>query len=244
MDDKKKDIYALVIVIVIWLALLINNYIWLQIDRNPFTYDAHRHFMLSLRVFKAYQHLSPNIFNEIISLTHLHPPLVAMVTAPFYFLFGITQDAGTMINAAMFSGILIFSVYSIGARVFNRRTGLFSAFIVAMYPIIFNHMKTYNLDFPLTAMVSLSVFFLLLSENFTCLRYSLLFGISCGLGFLTKDSFPIYLIAPVAVSVFNKIILVKKKNYGGGTESFRFSRIKNIRPCSSSYCILIRVHFQ
>jgi len=218
MQFDKKRIFSIILVFTLWLALLLNNYIWLQIDHNPFTYDAHRHFMLSLRVFKAYHHLSPNIFSEIISLTQRHPPLVAMVTAPFYFFFGITQDAGTMLNAAIFSAILIFSVYLIGVKVFGYGVGLLSAFITAMYPIIFNHLKTYNLDLPLTAMVALCVCFLILSKNFISLRYSLLFGISCCFGFLTKDSFPIYLITPAAVAIFNRLNLNK---HSPASESIR-----------------------
>jgi len=205
MDERKKDILAAGIVFIFLLAVIINNYIWLKIDYSPFTYDAHRQFMFSLRVFKEYQNLSLRTFSDIIKMTQRHPPLTAMVTAPLYFLFGIAQDTGTMANSAIFITILLFSVYGIAKKLKGRKAGILSVFICGFYPIIFNHMKTYTLDLPVTAMASLGILFLLLSENLTRTAYSLLFGLSCGLGFLTKDNFPFYVIAPFITSVVQGI---------------------------------------
>ncbi len=205
MECRGRDKIFFLFTVAFWLMLLINNYIWLNIDYCPFTYDAHRQFIFSLKVFEEYQNLSIASVSNIIKMTQRHPPFVAAITAPFYFLFGIAQDTGTMINASIFLFILLIAVYLIGKRIMGPKAGLLSVFIVAMYPIIFNHMKTYTLDLPLTAMVALGMLFLLLSENFTKLRYSLLFGLSCGLGFLTKDGFPLYIIAPFIVSVIQGI---------------------------------------
>ncbi|MDD4909380.1 MAG: glycosyltransferase family 39 protein [Candidatus Omnitrophica bacterium] len=200
MTTRKKEVTALFIMGALYLALMINNFIWLKIDATPFTYDAHRHFMFSLRVFREYRHFSLASLGNIIEMTQRHPPFVAIVTAPFYFISGISQDAGALVNSAVFLAVLLFSIYGIGKRVAGIRAGLLSAFIAAMYPAIFNHMKTYNLDLPLTAMCALSVWALLSSEGLTSRRYTLLFGLSSGLAFLTKDSFPLFIAAPLAIT--------------------------------------------
>ena len=75
----------------LWLVLLVNNYIWLTLDATYLTYDAHRHFLVSLKILDAFQDFSPQLLHRILQATQLHPPLVGVFTAPFYFLFGASQ---------------------------------------------------------------------------------------------------------------------------------------------------------
>ncbi|MFH1191647.1 MAG: glycosyltransferase family 39 protein [Candidatus Omnitrophota bacterium] len=199
---KKISLY-LILLFLLWIAHLVNLYIWLKLDANYLTYDAHRHLLLSLRIFEEYKRFSPDIFFRCSALTLRHPPLVMMVTAPFYFIFGRSQDAGVLINAAIFSGILIFAAYKIGTIIHNSKAGIFAVFILMMYPVVFNQLKVYMLDLPLTAIVSLSIYLLILSDNFKNLKYSLLLLIALISGMLIKGSFIIFL-APPLIYVFIK----------------------------------------
>jgi len=47
--------------------------------------------------------------------------------------------------------------------------------------------KWYMLDPPLTAMAALALYLLIRSESFSDRRFSLLFGLVCGVGTLTKE---------------------------------------------------------
>jgi len=175
---------------------MINLLHWLEEDVNYLAYDSHRHYMFSLKVFEEYKSFSPDVFTECIAHTTRYPPLVGMSTAPFYFIFGSSQDSATMINAGIFLAILLFSTYKIGEIFLDAKAGLLSAYIVSMYPVIFNQIKIYMLDLPLVAIVALSIFFLLKCDNFRSFRYSILFGVSMGLGLLVKLNYILFLIGP------------------------------------------------
>jgi len=181
---------------------LINNYIWLRLDQTYLLDDAHWHFLFSFRIFDL---LSEHTFPYLSDISNnyfafrWHGILVGYLTAPFYFILGLTQDSAVMASSSIFFTILILSLYGVGRVLFDKKTGLLSAFLVSMYPLVFNHMRTYMLDLPLTSMVVLSVFLLLKSESFTNKKYSCFFAIASGLGLLIKFNFALFILGPLAV---------------------------------------------
>lgn len=209
MSERKN--YIFFYLFLLWLGHLVNVYFWLKLDVNYLTYDAHRHFLMSLKIFDAYQNPSRTLLSNFVEATQLHPypPLVGILTAPFYFLFGVAQDTGVMLNSAIFLAILIFSIYKIGEKLLNKSAGLLSAFLITMYPVVFNQLKVYMSDVPLAAFVTLSVYLLIMADNFNNLKYSTLFGISCGLGMLVKYAFPIFIIGPLGYIIIKNIFYSK-----------------------------------
>ena len=192
-----KDSKIRIWLIVLWAGILANNFIWLRFNHTFFTYDSYRHFLASLKVYEILKHVSFSAVPLSIDTIQLHPPLVMIFTAPFYFLFGTAQNVSILASSAVFLGVLLFSVYGIGFKLAGRKSGLLAAFIIGMYPVIFNQLKVYMLDLPLTAMVALSMYFLFACDDFKQSRDSALFFISVGLGMLTKSTFIIFLAAPL-----------------------------------------------
>lgn len=223
MVGQRKVLVPITLIAIIMFHL-INNYIWLKLDNTYLLYDSHWHFLFSLRVFDEIKnHFLPilsNIFADFI-YHRWHGIFVAYVTAPFYFIFGTSQDAGVMINSAIFLSALVFSTYGIGKVLFDRKSGILAAFILTMYPLIFNHLRIYMLDLPLTAIITLSIYLLLLTDNFTKKKYSFLFAISVGLGMLTKFSFAGFIAGPLFLTLYRAFIsnqreknirMIQKKN--------------------------------
>jgi len=83
----------------------------------------------------------------------------------------------------------------------DRGAALFATFLVSMYPGIFTIARVYMLDLALTAMVALSIYFILKSNLFNSTRVSILLGVALGFGMLTKWTFPIFLFAPTVYSL-------------------------------------------
>ena len=212
-----KKHYTAFLLFFLWFGHLVNNYIWLKLDVNYLTYDSHRHFLMSLKIFDAYRNPSFNILDSFIQATQLHPPLVGIFTAPFYFLFGVAQDTGVMVSAAIFLAILIFSTYKIGKKLMDEKAGILAAFLITIYPVVFNQLKVYMLDLPLTAFVVLGVYLLLMTDNFRSLKYSIFFGVSSGLGMLVKQPFFLFIIGPLSYVIIRNIIF------------FRFGGINNLK---------------
>ncbi|MFH1397294.1 MAG: glycosyltransferase family 39 protein, partial [Candidatus Omnitrophota bacterium] len=139
-----------------------------------------------------------------------HGVLVGYLTAPFYFVFGLTQDSGVMANSSIFLTILVLSVFGVGKVLFDKRVGLLAAFLVSMYPSVFNNLRVYMLDVPLTAMVVLSIYLLLKSGNFTNKKYSFLFALASGFGLLIKFNFALFILGPLALTIYS---IFRKKSF-------------------------------
>lgn len=189
---------------------LINVFIWLKIDQAYLSLDAWSYYRYSLEVINSLKNLlHGQLFLSALEPQKWHGILVEFITAPFYFIFGSAQDTAVMIAISIFLPILIFSVYGIGKKLCSRKTGILAAFIVTMYPLILNHTRLYMLDLPLTSMVALSIYYLLASENFTQKKYTLLFGLSFGLGLLVKFNYLAFIAGPFIVTSFR--LLSQKK---------------------------------
>ncbi|MBU2222364.1 MAG: glycosyltransferase family 39 protein, partial [Candidatus Omnitrophica bacterium] len=192
---------------------LINNLIWLFLDKTYLIYDSWYHFLLSLKVFDYLQQgFFPWLSDILGGVVYFrwHGVLVGYLTAPFYFIFGLTQDSGVMISSSIFLTILVLSTFGVGKVLFDRRVGLLAAFLVSMYPLVFNNLRVYMLDVPLTAMVVLSVYLLLKSENLTNKKYTFLFAFASGLGLLIKFNFALFILGPLAPSIYRAF---KKKGF-------------------------------
>ncbi|MBU1862061.1 MAG: glycosyltransferase family 39 protein [Candidatus Omnitrophica bacterium] len=186
MSKKAKIVIILAGII---LFHLMSNYIWLQNDTTYLIHDSHHHFLFSYTVYDVMKEGMSPLFNDNLRFfqqRRWHGVFVQYCTAPFYFLFGADQDSGVMINSTIFFVILILSTYGIGKTFSNEQGGVLSAFMVSMYPLIFNHLKVYMLDLPLTSMVALSVYLLMRTDNFSKRVMCLLFAISFAFGILTK----------------------------------------------------------
>ena len=188
MKEIKEKGWIYVILLFLLIAFhCVNNYIILSLDNTPLIYDANGFFQRSIGYYR-------NI-KEIFSVRSARPPLFMLTSLPLYFLFGVTPDIAVMTNL-VFLFILLLSVYGIGKKLFNKDTGLLAAFILSTYPIIFGFSRIYMQDIALTAMVTLSILLLILTENFSNRKYSLLFGLTAALGVLTRHAYPIFLIGP------------------------------------------------
>jgi len=180
----------------LWILVSLNEYIWLNINKYPQYWDAAGHFIESIRMFHI---LNKGLFAypDIIRDATYYPPLVTLSGTPFYYFFGPSINIGTWGMNCIFLGILIFSIYSLGKNIKNVKTGILSAIIVVSFPFIGESSKIFMLDVPLVALVSLSLYLLLKTELFSNRNFSIFFGISLGLGMLTKWTFALFLAGPL-----------------------------------------------
>ncbi|MCX5795284.1 MAG: glycosyltransferase family 39 protein [Elusimicrobia bacterium] len=143
-----------------------------------------------------------------------HPNLVFAVTAVCYSLFGQTLGAAKSSNW-VYLLLLLWSVYALGRCVSGRLTGLIAASLVCMYPAIFESSRQYGLDFPLTAMVALSMVLLLKSDGFADRRYSFLLGLAVGVGMLVKLQMLVYVALPFGALLAAAFAQARRQDSGG-----------------------------
>jgi 4-amino-4-deoxy-L-arabinose transferase-like glycosyltransferase len=192
------DVVALGLLVVV-IAIL--NELWITTETRPPHWDMARHLGDSLVYYHSFSLSHPFQWLE----TYLfYAPLTYWVTDIFYGLFGVGTPTAIFSNI-VFIAVLAFSTYGIGKRLWTRRVGLLATVFVLASPVIVSNFKEYMLDAPLTAMVALALYLLIRSETFARRWPSLLFGIVCGLGLLTKWTFPVFVALPVAVAVLAAI---------------------------------------
>ncbi|MFH2144479.1 MAG: glycosyltransferase family 39 protein [Candidatus Omnitrophota bacterium] len=109
--------------------------------------------------------------------------------------------------------LLLWATYKIGALSFSRRAGIWAAYILFMYPIIFESSRQFQLDFPLTAMVTLTIALLLEANYFQDIRFSLLSGIGLGWSMLIKGQTLFYLAGPLTVIIFGAASRLNTNNH-------------------------------
>lgn len=192
----KRQYYLLVI-----LALLIfhgvNNYIWLGLNQLPPFDDQACHLLGSLQCIDILSKPFWGMFGKLMDFTisDFYPPLFHICMAIFNIFFGRSMIMSIMANLPFFA-LLFLSLYYIGKKMGDKNIGLLASFIVSMYPYVFGASKMPLPDFALTAMVAFSLCCLLYTDNFTNRFLSLLFGVSLGLGMLTKQVFIFFIITP------------------------------------------------
>lgn len=171
----------------------VSNHLYFQLK-------FHRHFIF---LFADGPQTLPERAHAFISLmgrSMFHPDciywpnLVFLVTSLFTLVFGYSLLV-VKLSTQIFLVILLLSTYLI-ARALNKTAALLAVFIVSMYPIVFEGARQYGLDLPLTALVCLSMLFLIRTEGFTRAGYSFALGMAMGAGMLIKGQYLLFLAGP------------------------------------------------
>lgn len=195
---------------------LVNNFLWLKVDKTLLADDPFGHLLSSFQVYRFLENgdflLHPlKCLLYIGEHSHQYGIFVYLISAPFYFILGIGQDQVAMVNACIFLTLLIFSIYGITKRLANSQAGILSAFIISMYPVIFNHARMYMLDLPLTALVSLSIYFLVCYGLSKKNKYIFLFLPVLFLGLLTKINFILFVFTPLLIILTKRPVLFRRR---------------------------------
>lgn len=188
------------VLLVIFLFHAITNYIVIIQDTAPFITDEAMYFSQSGTLFKGVYLGNSRMIAD--SLQGSRPPLQSVLSLPFFFLFGYSPDVA-LLSYLLSSVVLLISVFSIGKALEGEGAGLLAAAFTVLLPGIFAFSRTYYQDYPLTAMVSLSLALLLKTHHFSIRKYTFAFGMSVALGLLAKWTYSAFVIGPFLVYVYS-----------------------------------------
>lgn len=209
--------WFLLTVIIIFYS--INNFVILTLDNTLPVYDNFGNFKQSFSIYKFFKDLNIRetppieIYRQYCHLGDgTRPPLYSIILSLYYRIQNnINADYLAMTNILYFI-ILLFSSYGIGVRLNSKMTGMLAAFIVSMFPGIFAMSRVLMVDFPLTAMVALSIYLMVLARHFIDAKYCFLFGLSLGLGMLTKVPYIVFILPLLAYYAFISFVKSIKKD--------------------------------
>lgn len=218
----------LLAIILIFLLSALSDYIWLKLENVPPGWDESLHLTKSLEYFNILTNPGAGMISNLIQVDNYYPPFYHFSTVLSYFLFGTSMDAAISINIFYF-GILLVSVYGIGKYLYNQETGLIAVFLISLYPTMVGMRRFYLIEIALVATVTLSIYLLLLSDNFKNRKYSIGFGIALAISILTKWTAVFFIIGPLVFVLYESIIK-KPAEIKNLRKKERKKRASNKRP--------------
>jgi 4-amino-4-deoxy-L-arabinose transferase-like glycosyltransferase len=177
------------------LYLCMANVIWILNDSRPPFWDMAYHQAKAIQVYDAVRSQGLAGLLEISHLTGFYPPLFHSVVAIFFALSGKSIHSGAWANLPAIA-ILLFATYGLGKRLLAPGAAAIGAVLVSFFPLMLWLSREALLDYWLAALVTLAMLCLYRTENFSKRSESFLFGLVCGLGMLTKWTFPLFLAFP------------------------------------------------
>ncbi|MFH1784209.1 MAG: glycosyltransferase family 39 protein [bacterium] len=209
-EDLKKQrdrVVATLLLFVLVCFLAITNLIWLANDSRPPSWDQSTHLRLSIEYFDIITQPSLDMFGRLLDVSSYYPPFYHITLIPSHLLFGVSHSGAAMTNI-FYLALAAFFTYKIGKHFFDSTVGLVAAFLVSMYQFPIYLSRSCLIDVALMAIVTMTIYFLIMSEDFSRRDHSIIFGILFGIGMLTKWSFLFFLIIPVSlvkVRIFQRI---------------------------------------
>ncbi|MDP8224664.1 MAG: glycosyltransferase family 39 protein [Candidatus Lernaella stagnicola] len=191
--DLSRPTGALILVAIIAFALSMNLW-FIHVDQRPCNINELSHIMGAID-FVNLAPVRPSLYGAYLEAFNGYPP-IGLVTSAFYVLFGRTHNVAAA-SQLPFTMLLLWALYALGARLVDRKTGLIAAALAALSPATVELSRQYLLEMPLTALTTLAVFLMVISEGFTHKRWSVLAGLAVGLAALSKQTFFLFLAGPV-----------------------------------------------
>jgi 4-amino-4-deoxy-L-arabinose transferase-like glycosyltransferase len=197
----KRDV---LILIGLWLLVAVFDRTWFWLDQMPPHWDEGDHLSRALNHWRVLQ--NPQWFSGEWwrTLWQQAPtqraPLVYLLTAPYFTLFGPTTDSAVTVNL-FFTAVLLVSVYAMGRRLFNNNVGLWAAGLSLLTPLLGQLRLDYMLDYGLTTVTAFTA--MGLTYWWTSQRrqgqwgFTLLWGVGVGLMLLARTSGLLFVVAMV-----------------------------------------------
>jgi 4-amino-4-deoxy-L-arabinose transferase-like glycosyltransferase len=169
---------------------------WLSQDHSIPIYDAGDHLETVLQfhsMIAAGSLLGP--FNHV----SVYPPLGLLVGAVGVFIGGVGVSAPIIAENLVFVSLLALGCYRTGRLLFGSAAGMLAVIFVLGSPLLIEQLHVYMLDAPMTALVAVTIWLLLASEDFGRTDIAAFAGLAAGAGMLIKVQFALYVAGLVLV---------------------------------------------
>ncbi|BAQ59839.1 glycosyltransferase of PMT family [Geminocystis sp. NIES-3708] len=214
LSDKLSNRRVILWLILIWSFGFIVDRIWFSLDNTIPAWDPSEYLngvMVYKEALKTPHFFDASWWREFWLLSNKIPPLMYILTAPFFLILGASVDHGNLV-LSLFSFILLISLFYLGVLFFNSKIALFACLLVQLIPALYYYRLEFLLDYPLTVMITFSftIFsYWYFSKTKSSWWLAILSGISFGLGIMLKQTFVFFLFLPI-VFAFISLFIYKK----------------------------------
>lgn len=195
MINFTKSLNPILLLLLVFLLHLFNNFIVVNLNNAPFVYDA-----------LDYYHNATSLFYSL-DIGVFRPPLLSFLSLPLFQYFGVSQKVAALGVGAFSLFVLLFTTYLLGKAIYSKGAGLLSAVILSCFPVVFGHSRSFMSDLLLGGWVTFFVLLLIQPQALVSLEFVIPLGVISGLGMLTRVSYPLYIAGPLIY------LLQKKGNF-------------------------------
>jgi len=180
------------------------------LNKSYQTWDSAGHIGLSYRMADEIKRFASSTegssFSTIMKVSNYYPPFVQFIGSFVSLLFGY-KSIFLLIETLIFFIISIVFTYKLAFLLTkNEKLSFLSATIYSLFPQIVDQTHYFHLDIPLTALILMCIYYLLISENFKKLWPTILFFILFSFIQLTKWMGFVFLIVPVVITLYKAFI--------------------------------------
>lgn len=131
-------------------------------------------------------------------------PLITYIMKFMLFLFGKEYyDLIVVFVNYIFFLIPLYFTYKIAQETCSKETGTIAMLLFAFAPAVYGLSRQYgHQDYHLMAAITFNIYSLIKSNNFKDSKWSVLYGLSVGIGLIIKDAFLAYFFVPFIYSAF------------------------------------------
>ncbi len=216
-DLKKPILIGLIAVILAYHAA--TNIAFILIDKRPGNINELSHVMGAIDFVNLLSNQPDKRAAYLVAFSGYPPAGIAASAA--YALLGRTHDSAQY-SQLVFSVIAVIFLFLIGEKLFDKTTGVLAAAFFIGSPAVCEVSRQYLLEWPLTAMTIIAVYFIWRSEAFASKNYSYAAGLAVGLAALCKQTFIVFLAGPLLVVFIMWIRLLMTGEKGPRSRSYRF----------------------
>jgi len=175
--------------------LAVTNIAWIAIDTRPPFWDMANHALWSLDVLRDFQAHGLAALKTLPFASPFYPPFYYARVAMAYYIGGVSIDTAQLANipAIILIGL---ATYGIGRTIMRPAAAAIAAVLINFFPFMLWISRETLIETWLTALVALAIWALMKTKEFADNRWSVVFGVFCGLGMLTKWTFAIFVVPP------------------------------------------------
>lgn len=187
--------WASIVVTVLYIGV---TWWWLAHDSSIPVFDPGRHLSWAIG---AYEAIGTGHLGRAFTIAMPYPPLAYLVGALGLWIGGIGVTPAVLAENLLFVPLLALGCYHTGRLAFGRRAGLLAVLFALGTPLLVSQFHVFMVDAPETALVAVSMWLILAGKRFSRPGVSAAAGMAVGLGMMTKEPFPFFVVGPVLVTL-------------------------------------------
>jgi hypothetical protein len=168
---------------------------WLSVDRSVPYNDAGQHLFYA---FSFHDALTQGLLFRALGYSGFYPPATYVLGAVATVIGGINVATPILAQNVVFVPLLALACYRVGRMLAGPGAGLLAVLFALGTPLIVEQFHVFMLDIPQTTLAAVAVWLVLASERFARIGVAACAGLAIGLGLLTKELAPMYVVGVLA----------------------------------------------